>query len=145
VCSGDGFAGRVVRRAGLLVAAAAGALALLEVLVDVEVAVHALDVVAHVVLAREAAGVTLAGLDGAEEGVGGVEAVGFLFVAGEDGFAAELRVVALSVAADVGLECGFKMFALGGLVAVKRELEAGAGEEYLPKHTFAFGDEIARV
>jgi hypothetical protein len=59
--------------------------------------------------------VALARLDGAEEGVGGVQAVGFLFVAGEHGFAAELGAVAFGVAADVGLECGFEMFASRGV------------------------------
>jgi hypothetical protein len=72
--------------------------------------VHARDVVVHVVFAPEAAYVTLATIDGAEKGTGGVEVVSFLLVTCERIFVGELFVFAFKLAADVSLKGGFDMF-----------------------------------
>ena len=52
--------------------------------------------------------------------------MGFFFVSCQDGFAAELGAVAFWVAADIGFESGFEMFASRG-VSYDRESEIRAG------------------
>jgi hypothetical protein len=94
------------------VAHLARAAALLEVGGGIDGLVHALDVVGHVVLAGERSLVALAREHWAAVLLGGVQAVRFLFVAGEDGLGGKGLVVALGVAADVGLEVGFEVFAI---------------------------------
>jgi hypothetical protein len=64
---------------------------------------RAQDVALHITFAPEAAYVTLATIEGAEEEIGGVEVVCFLFVKCEFNFAGELYIVAFNVAADVSL------------------------------------------
>jgi hypothetical protein len=94
----DADSSRSTRRArlGLL-----GSPRLLHVRFGVEVLVHAGNVIAHVVFAGERSGCALAVGDWAVELLGLVEAVGFLFVASEDGFGGECGAVAVFVAAHV--------------------------------------------
>jgi hypothetical protein len=77
-------------------------------------------------LAIEATGITLATIDGAEEGLGGAEAVGFLFVTCERIFAGELFVFAFNVAADVSLEGRFDIFSS---LRISKELVSFIGRE----------------
>jgi len=82
----------------------AGASSLLEVRGCIEVLVHALDVVGHVIFAGKGPLVALAAKHWAAILLGGVQAVSLLFVTSEDGLGGEGLVVAALVAADVGLE-----------------------------------------
>ena len=68
------------------------------------------DVVAHVVFAGEAAGMTLAVWNGAEVVLGGVHAMGFFLMAGQYGLGRELHVLAVRMSAIVGFQRGFQVF-----------------------------------
>jgi hypothetical protein len=89
----------------------AGSLVFLQEIVDIKIAMDSLDMVAHIVFTWEATVVSLARWNRAKELVCGVHAVRFFLVSGQDRFGGKLHVLAVWVSADIGLECGFKMFA----------------------------------